>query len=177
MLSFKQFITEMPRLLQTYNKDRNRIHYSFTDKGNHLATLDSGHEIYKKKVPLGYIFTAHDPSSNTDHIRVLVDENKTYHQVEGLEGHPESTIKAHQFYHALLKHGAIKELRSSVLHSIGGKKTWERLSKYPDINIKHAVNISGEKLVMKKGKSFDQNYQNERSIFKATLKSQKKELK
>lgn len=79
-------------------------------------------------------------------------------QVELLSGHKDSTIKAHEFYHHLITNHGI-ELHSDNIQTPGGKKVWQKLSKYKDIHIDHVAS-DGKKLKLHK-RNWDANYGDE----------------
>lgn len=54
-------------------------------------------------------------------------------EVNTLEGRPGSGLKAHAFYRAVLL--ALPIIFVSNLQSYGGMRTWQELSKYPDIEV------------------------------------------
>lgn len=60
--------------------------------------------------------------------------NKKF-EISNLQGHPDSTLKAHEFYHHLLLAGHVHELHSDKTQSPGGKKVWERLRKLPNVKM------------------------------------------
>lgn len=74
-------------------------------------------------------------------------------QISCLSGHPDSKIKAHEFYHHLVLAGHVKELHSDETQSIGGKKVWSRLRKMPNVKVVTSDNPKGHHL-----KNFEKHY-------------------
>lgn len=74
-------------------------------------------------------------------------------EISILKGHPESKIKAHEFYQHLILAGHVKELHSDTTHSPGGKKVWSKLRKMPNVKVTTSDNPDGHHV-----KNFDSHY-------------------
>ena len=69
------------------------------------------------------------------HVTGTYTPSKKHFEVDTLKGHPNSTIKAHDFYHHLLLAGHTKKLVSGATQSAGGRKVWKRLSQLPHVKL------------------------------------------
>lgn len=76
--------------------------------------------------------------------------------VTTLAGHPNSKIKAHEFYRHLVAHQGWS-VQGSSSQSPGGMATWAKLSQYPDIEITHH-NAAGEQIPLHTGANWHLNY-------------------
>lgn len=93
----------------------------------------------------------------------------TVYNVQGLKG---SELKAHDFYHHLLKAGHVKKILSDNYLSDGGFHIWKNLARKKDVLIhkvfKHIKDDTGEKMTSVDIDMDDQNDPNTR--FQAVLK-------
>ena len=161
MLSFQQFILESPYEIGHYDIDDHILAHG---KGNttlkktsspktKVYTRDSTnykevgtspeHKIYRHvdKVPgsnkaFASFIAVH---KKTKKIHMKVDGNfnpkSKEFEVHDLRGNPKTTIKAHDFYHHLILAGHVNKLVSDKTQSLGGKKTWHRLTSKPNIKM------------------------------------------
>lgn len=120
-----------------YHKDNIRQEKIGTLKGMDIhKTYAISNETRKEQAAT---FQLHDPKTNTTHLHVDLSTkagkagNKVYH-VNALAGTGQSPVKAHDFYHHLLKTGHIKVL-SSDAQSEGGQKVWQRLARKKTVHI------------------------------------------
>jgi hypothetical protein len=148
MLSFKQFLIEMPTLMKSFDEKENRL-VSTNDipNGNKVGALSSGHDLYHEEKPLTHVWTAFNPSTNRHDMRlhtVALDDGR--HVVQNVEGRKDSSIKAHELYHHLVSNGHLKELISDYTQSPGGSKVWRRLSTMNGVSVNHLVNNKEEPL-------------------------------
>ena len=90
-------------------------------------------------------------------------------QVGCLSGHPDSKLKAHEFYQHLLLAGHVKELHSDTTQSIGGRKVWNRLRKLPNVKMVTNENPNGHHL-----KNFDKHYTSDKEYDEIKAKHSKK---
>lgn len=164
MKSFKQLISESPYVLDDDNYERGEhqlkhydklvrktgsksiMHNSSGTDYKEIGSTDT-HKIYRKIQSLQYrkdaaptsraSFLAVDKKTNEAHLNV----NGNWHNknkiltVDSLKGHPESTLKAHDFYHHLLMAGHVNKLVSDKIQSQGGKKVWKKLSTLPHVKL------------------------------------------
>lgn len=139
MLSFKQFISEMPEVRLKLTKDR-------------LGMLGNADRIKLKK-PIGTkidsmgpdydVYHHHNPDAiqYTDHIYAYHKPTKTIHislkgfhdgydtfQENLVRKHPDAQFKAHEFYSTVAKH---MNIESDVVHSVGNKLNWMKLATKP----------------------------------------------
>lgn len=167
MLSYKGFLKEA-RLLTHIEKqdklgtmagdtyDRNNLeHYGFKK----VSTL-SGHHVYHSATEgsydgkLRHHYLLHDPKTDMVHLHVTAHETQNRNtgkntgmlEIHELGGSGHSPVKAHDFYHHLLKNH-VKGLIGTE-HSEGGQKVWNRLAKKPSVSVhgwdkyrNHPVNI------------------------------------
>lgn len=92
-------------------------------------------------------------------------------EINMLKGHPESTIKAHDFYHHLLLAGHVKELHSDATQSAGGRKVWKRLSHLPHVKL----HTSDTKKPIKNDQDLDSHYTHDNDFDRITQRHRDKE--
>ena len=182
MLSFKQFLYEMPELIdpKNYDKEHNKLdNKSFNPNlkvDKFIGHTDTGHHLMKRSnyfYALNPNHNKNNPTKDDVDMMVNVHENPHgFHQIDTLHGRSGSELKAHNFYASIIRHGY--KLESSATHSIGGMKTWRALSKYKDIKITHHNDDNSERQLHK---HFKDNYVNkpdddekEKSFFRAEKK-------
>jgi hypothetical protein len=164
MFTFKQFLKETPAVMHAddYDQASNRLQPPEI-KNNHLSNKKETSE-YKKLSDLkGHevwgshkegIYHLVDPKTKETHIELTGMSNGNDFYEELLAGTGKTNIKAHTFYHHLItKHGVV--LHSSDTHSIGGFKTWKKLSEYPDVKLSHVDNNNRP---LKFSPNLDSNY-------------------
>lgn len=92
-------------------------------------------------------------------------------EINMLKGHPESTIKAHDFYHHLLLAGHVKDLHSDSTQSAGGRKVWKRLSHLPHVKL----HTSDTKKPIKNDQDLDSHYTHDNDFDRITQRHRDKE--
>jgi hypothetical protein len=117
-------------------------HWFTHPKTGHHIKLGSGHD---EEGTLHTMVRAIHPETGKTHIQVHGQLKNGHFTVHGLSGNENSTIKAHQMYHGMLRHGKLKSLTSDDQQSMGGAKTWAKLSQYNDLKVKHKGNFYGVK--------------------------------
>lgn len=162
MISFKEFLTEMP--YSHNNMDRYAASWDITQKsyeindnkrsetlGRKISEMKSGHHLYVKHKKEGdfYVsmYTAYNPQTKMVDMKVTGHNNpliKNRYHVKYLSGRPYiQTLKAHEFYHhIIMRHN--KEIVSDSSQSEGGRKVWERLATMPSTAI-HRISDDSEK--------------------------------
>ena len=154
----KKFVLkETPFEMAFYHKDENSLHSSKEDyrKGKTSKRLESKnfgefkeigstptHKIYRKIIKHNRgthsaSFLAMHKETGEPHVSVSgkYDTKKKKLTVNHLAGHPNNTLKAHDFYHHLLLAGHVKKLVSDNTQSPGAKKVWHRLSQKPHVGM------------------------------------------
>jgi hypothetical protein len=143
LLKFSQLM-EAPYLMANYDKE---AHQMGDDdwKSRHvpdpeyksMGTMKSGHEVVRTSHSERSGYASYSAVDHTHKVHIKVDgqhrEDGTF-RVTNLTGHKKSEVKAHDFYHHLLDHFNIQ---SDNTHSKGGAATWQKLSKMPDVKMKH----------------------------------------
>jgi len=161
MKTFKQFIAEMPHLLDKLDKNKLDNSIKFP-AGKHISTFKpTGHEIHRKRyfdidgTPDEGSFTAVNPETN----QVDMAIHGTYHgktlHVHNLMGREGSTIKADDMYAHLANHHNMT-IASDTLQSHGGAKVWKKLSERPDVEVHHE--FDGKEIPLHRGKDWHKNY-------------------
>ena len=166
MISFKQFLNEMPLRISDHTKDDNQIgpsdhkelHPAFKGSPNYKKISSiKGLDIWHDR-PNGR-FNVVDKEGNT---KMALDgafdreEGRKHFSINDLRGHPSSPVKAHEFYHHLItQHGII--LHGSSEQSDGGMKVWKKLSENPDIHVSH-LDAHNEEIPLHRGDDFEKNY-------------------
>ncbi len=162
MISFKEFITEMP--YSHNNMDRYAASWDITQKpyeiddkkrsktlGRKISEMKSGHHMYCKHQKSGdysgTLYTAYNPQTKMVDIKVTGYNNpliKDRYHVKYLSGRPYiQNLKAHEFYHHLIMRHK-KTIVSDSSQSEGGRKVWERLATMPSTAI-HRISDDNEK--------------------------------
>lgn len=146
MRTFKEYLAEVKDIKISKNDEffKNRINYNCGNKwdpekhpeNKHISTSSSGHHIYKTKIrgkPGVYRYHAYAPKTKRSTISVEGKEQNGVLSHLNLASHSSNKLKAHDFYHHLLKHHLTALVADQ--QSPGGKAVWEKLSKKRDINI------------------------------------------
>lgn len=142
MLSYKQFVNALNEVEMIDLPRRHKFGHSY-DLGGRAPLYN------EKKIGETPTHTLHSASSGKGSVTYIAREKKTgraHVMVDGTEknnvlhihtvaAHGKSTMKAHDFYHHLLKHG--KTLVSDSMQSHGGAHVWRKLA------AKHGVNVHG----------------------------------
>jgi hypothetical protein len=178
MKTFKQFISEAPIIQDDYPKPDYEIKDTRPYSDEHTRSISS-HK--------GYKITARNRKDTPDtSFEAVSSDNKTHMMVNGrikgnefhvskLSGHPDTKIKAHEFYHHLITHHGLT-LNSSDMQSEGGAKVWQRLSEMPGIKMSRMAfgqRMKNDKRAkLHKGADWHKNYEDEKSdsYFKASKK-------
>lgn len=99
-----------------------------------------GHTIYYRHSEGQYgrsIFIAVDDDSGMVDMRLAGTarhrHNMVMFDIKDLDGRKGSKLKAHEFYHAILRRG--DAIFTTQQQSYGGLRTWQQLAKYPDIEV------------------------------------------
>lgn len=165
---------EMPHLIDL-DKKKNLIYDR--GKSEKIGNYDKEHEVQHHQDLVGNeIYSLKHKKSGEVHLHMGgLKRRDGSVQVRSLKGSPNSKVKAHEFYHHLIhKHGLT--LHSDRIQSEGGKKTWEKLSKYPDIDMDHKDADTHKKIPFDKD-NFSNNY-NKKSYFTAKKRvNEEKEMK
>ena len=111
---------------------KNAEHISTTSSGHHIYKT-RGHHIYKTGSRSNIMYHAYDPKTKRSTIAVYGKEHKGVLSSLNLASHKTNTLKAHDFYHHLLKHH-LTALATDT-QSEGGKGVWEKLAKKPGVKI------------------------------------------
>lgn len=148
MYTFKQFILEMPQKIDYGLDNRITDHTTVNPNTNDtfIGKTASGHHIYKRGGGLfnSRMYYALRPHHNPDikthkdvdmYVAGRHNKDTGHFSVDVLQGRKGSTLKAHEFYHHIAKHDT--PIESSSKHSVGGERVWEKLSKYPDLEMSH----------------------------------------
>lgn len=155
---------EAPYLLTHYDKESHQLKDDdyqskyHPDHGyKHISTMKSGHDVIKQGLgsPEKPGFASYMAVDHMHKVHIKVDgrhEGGRF-RIHNLTGHQKSKIKAHEFYHHLLKHFS---LQSDNTHSKGGAHAWRQLSKMPGVQMKH-VNKEGKRIKLDK-KNWTANY-------------------
>lgn len=169
---FYQFLQEMPTLLSTSTLGKNAKHTALTYLGRFQYKYDKTQKVSDHGDYEVHKHTNNGPSdnnvgdANATAYSLYHKPTKNYHMIlQGrhvgdtfhisyLQGHPQSQVKAHDFYHHLItKHGM--KLNSDADQSVGGMKVWHKLSKNPEVSVTHH-DISGNQIPVQK--KFSRNY-------------------
>jgi hypothetical protein len=164
LLTFSQFLTEMPALLKDYDKSSNRMYPNPTDdpdKYGRVISRHGHHEIrrntYHDDWEGGQVtkYTAFNTKHRVADIQVAGVKQGKHFTVSRLKGREGTEIKAHELYHHLTtKHGIV--LHSDSTQSVGGLKVWKEMSKKPGLKMKHTFN--DKELPLHKDADWDKNY-------------------
>lgn len=98
-----------------------------------LHSSTSTHHIYRLSQPGLTRYVARDKHSGQAHVVVQGHERNNVMHVRSTAAHDESTVKAHEVYHHLIKQG--KTLASDSKQSEGGKRIWHKLAKTRGVNV------------------------------------------
>ena len=98
-----------------------------------LHSSTSTHHIYKLSQPGLTRYVAREKGTGQAHIVIQGHERKNVMHVRSTAAHDESTVKAHEVYHHLIKQG--KVLASDSKQSEGGKRIWHKLAKTRGVNV------------------------------------------
>jgi GNAT superfamily N-acetyltransferase len=96
-----------------------------------------GHEIWRDYIGGQVSYHLFDPNSRTVVLTAFgsrYKENPDSFIIAGLYAAPGNPIRAHEFYRHLVRDVGLT-LISDYKQSPGGQKVWQRLERYPDINI------------------------------------------
>jgi GNAT superfamily N-acetyltransferase len=96
-----------------------------------------GHEIWRDYIGGQVSYHLFDPNSRTVVLTAFgsrYKENPDSFIIAGLYAAPGNPIRAHEFYRHLIRDVGLT-LISDYKQSPGGQKVWQRLERYPDINI------------------------------------------
>ena len=148
-----------------YNDDTKHEYKEIGSTGTHklYRSLEGTDEEYGGSTRHAH-FLAVDKKTGKPHMKVsgYFDTKKKKLEIHSLKGHPDTTIKAHDFYHHLLLAGHVKELHSDATQSEGGKKVWQRLSKLPHVKMRTNQTKGFGK--------FENHYANQKQLAKAREK-------
>jgi hypothetical protein len=148
MLSFSQFLIEMPYLMKHYDKEEHRLQtvgpYTKENKymlGNHISTHSvTGHHIYMRSAKMGrkrYVnYSAVDPKTGNMDLRVGGSKIGKHYVVTGVAARSGNTLKADDFYEHLVKRHRLI-IHSDDTHSEGGSNLWKRMAKKLGVSMKH----------------------------------------
>lgn len=185
MTSFKEYLLlEMPQLLDSYHKSSNQLSgEKFSPTGKTLISkLPSGHSVYT------HFKTNEHVAGGSRHYEAVKDgvvhmavqgafeKKERSHsdpfEVVSVKGHPTSTLRAHDFYHHLIKNHGLT-LHSATTQSPGGSHIWKELSKKDDIKVSRkewSPATPHPEIEMHDHKNWIKNYDNEDSYFEASKK-------
>ncbi len=179
MLSFKQYIIEMPTRDATSSElDDNSIkapgkydrEYSVGHTGNYDIRARSWKSDTEKHPPYHYM------AVNDEGITHMSSRGGTtedgYFIANDTRKHPDSTISAPDFYEEILRSdNAPKGIQSGGSHTAGGESIWERLHKDPRFVVTHHDSETDKKIKLHTGDDFHKNYDQERPThFRARLR-------
>ena len=182
MISFLQFLAEMPTRLMSYDKESHRLQddgfpsLSPRAKYGKVITQTATHNIHRTyhgntdtvgrspydgpdiKGITGKVvsYTAVHKETGEAHMRVMGIRKGKNFIVSSLKGKEGSTIKAHDFYHHLtVRHGI--SVHSDDAQSVGAQKVWQKFLNKPNVKAKHYEPNTNRELPIDH-KNFDQNY-------------------
>lgn len=160
--SLRQILTEMPML----DTDHPKEYISDTSQKFELARLrgrkpisrtKSGHDVYRLSNQFGEReYMAVDPQTMRVHMKSAGFSYPDHYDEGGLLKSPDSTIKAHEFYHHIIQNHE-NEIRSDTVHSKGGAKVWQKISELPDVNVGH-IDDDERPLPLHRGANWSKNY-------------------
>ncbi len=158
MLGFKQFLREMPRVIElakthTRDGDNAKIKKGGVDRTTGLkhiriASTDT-HHIYRSgfQRKIGFanhafnqIYVARKDSGEVDfHVSGNGDGKKKTFDVGNVTSNldKDPNIKYHHIIHHLVNNGHIKEWHSDRDHSKGSVETYRKLAAHPDLTVHH----------------------------------------
>lgn len=115
-----------------------------------------------------YIAYNHKTREITHSLIGKLDAHRNFQEQDNHSFIRHSGLAVQDIYHKLLKNGHFNSVTSSIMHSGGTYKTWQRLSQKPGITLTNPEPWSkGTNLEAKTGKKFWLNYKNQISL-KAT---------
>lgn len=98
-----------------------------------LHSSTATHHIYRMSQPGLTRYVARDKQSGQAHVIVQGLERNNVMHIRSTAAHDNSTVKAHDVYHHLIKQG--KTLASDSKQSEGGKRIWQKLAKTRGVNV------------------------------------------
>jgi hypothetical protein len=137
MISFKQFLAEMPERI-IWSKEQNKLNdYDLHDdrlKGHKISELGP-YEVHRgSSGAYGTRYSLVHKQTGHVHMTVTGEQNKNEFRVSVLKGHDSKAVSADRFYHHLVhKHGIT--LVSDYSQSAGGHKVWQKLMKNPTLKV------------------------------------------
>lgn len=181
MKSFLQFITEMPKAINTVppigkrdetdlDIDYRKTHFRYATK---VSKFDSDHSIYQYDHDInkarGYLVI----HNKTHKIKGLITgmspkDDKTAIRARWTVKHSSAPFKMNDvFHHIIQNHGHVE---SSTEHSKGSIANWKNLSERPDVEITHH-DEEGNQIHLHRGVDFHKNYETHDSYFIARKKT------
>jgi len=146
MKTFKQFMTEMPYNVKVSQYDNRTMKLKKQmGRKNELISSTPTHKIYRvssKKNCHGFRVSDHHDNVHLD-ISGFGDKQKNKFEVDMVSGYKDRSIKYHHAIHHLISQGHVKHWKSSSDHSLGSKKTYGELVKYPDLHVVHVDHRTG----------------------------------
>jgi hypothetical protein len=148
MINFTQYIVlesiELDQLDEVAMVDNVKSKSSKLGLGNVLRTTNphgdeklhsstATHHIYRMSQPGLTRYVARDKQSGQAHVVVQGLERNNVMHIRTTAAHDQSTVKAHDVYHHLIKQG--KTLASDSKQSEGGKRIWQKLAKIRGVNV------------------------------------------
>lgn len=113
----------------------NKIDPERDDVGKKIGETSTGHHIYKTKDSRSGLTTYHayDPVEKRSTIAVRAKEKNGVLNGLYLAAHPKNNLRAHEFYHHLLKHHVTAIVADS--QSEGAMRVWSNLSKKRGVKV------------------------------------------
>ena len=160
----EQVLSEMPRLIQNYSKEFNKLedsHYSNNeDHGKHVSTTNTGHRIHFKATSGGTGSEIKAINKKTGKVDVHIIGNhhrpSNTFQIGSVRAAEGSKLKAHDLYAHLATKWRMA-VASSSGQSPGGMKIWQKLSKHPKVDMIKVSSLADKKKVPIK-KNWRHNY-------------------
>jgi len=174
-------LSETPMMSDQYGMEHRLTDTEpYNQKGNQhnfLSVMKSGHHLYKHESKNDIIdtnFYAHNPHTNLPDIWVGGQLHDKHFYIDTISGRKGSTIKAHDFYHHLIKHHGLT-LHSSTFQSRGGQKIWKQLAVKPDVEITKRSITDQKPIPVHPPSEWDKNY-DDLNPFVAQLKTKSRTL-
>ena len=190
MITFKQFLREMPQRIPTI--DHNDKYDSYLDDnpikppGKHDHEEEHGYEHpysiksrryvsdnVKPSETKPHTYMAHHDDTDTTHMVASGGTTKdNYFRIRMTRKHSDSEVSGAEFYKHILAHGEHAGIESDIDHTEGGEHIWKKLSHEKNVSITRHNAVTGEKLKMHK--DWDKNYEDgPKSVFRLKLKNGK----
>lgn len=165
MKTLKQILSEMPIYVDYSDeeKETSKLHKSpikTSSNDKKVADVRDTHDLMKKGDDEYYLRAKKRTSSNPGvHMYVNLENSRhdpSFKKVQELKGHPDSPIKAHEFYQHLLKNGV--KIESDDIQTKGGMMVWKKLADDPNIHVTHHNASTGKEIPLDR-ENWMNNYQ------------------